>query len=134
MTTPGTNINCRCYLHCPLFIKLTTDYPGDWTQHKTRLPRQVGKVTAYVYQTGSDRRDCVRWSVSKKCERANSLTYLDDALESCVETIKYCLKLWYDDLVVSTVCVQVVPDQDPRVLRLDRQQTDRRHTTINRRP
>ena len=101
MTTPGTNINCRCYLHYndPLFIKLTTDYPGGWTPYKQGYRVKWGKVTAYVYQTGSDEEICVEMvCLKEKYERkANSLTYLDDALESCVETIKYCLKLWYDD-------------------------------------
>ncbi len=101
MTTPGTDINCRCYLHYndPLFIKLTTDYPGDWTPYKQGYRVKWGKVTAYVYQTGSDEEVCVDMKVlDADCARkANSLTYLDDAFESCVESIEYHMKTWYDD-------------------------------------
>lgn len=98
---PGTNINCRCYDHHtdPLFIKLTTDYPGDWTQHKQGYRVKWGKVTAYVYRTGSDEEVCVEMVCFKqKYERkANSLTYLDDAFESCVEAIECCLQFQHND-------------------------------------
>lgn len=103
MTTPHPNqdINCRCYNHHtdPLFIKLTTDYPGDWTPHKQGYRVKWEKVTAYVYRTGSDEEVCVEMvCLKEKYERkANSLVYIDDAFESCVEAIEYCLKAWYDD-------------------------------------
>jgi len=99
---PGTDINCRCYYHHndPLFIKLTTDYPGDWNPYKQGYRVKWGKVTAYVYQTGSgDEEICIEMVCLKEeyQRKANSLVYLDDAFESCLDTIEYCLKSWHDN-------------------------------------
>lgn len=101
MTPPGTDINCRCYDHHtdPLFIKLTTDYPGDWTPYKQGYRVKWGKVTAYVYRTGSDEEVCVEMVCLKETyhRKANSLVYLDDAFESCVEAIEYHIQSWHGD-------------------------------------
>lgn len=112
MTTPGTDINCRCYdfNQDPLFIKLTTDYTGDWTPHKHGYRVKWGKVTAYVYRTGSDEEVCVEMAVGKAdCARkANSLVYLDDAFESCLDSIEYHMQTfndnWTSKLIVFKDC------------------------------
>ena len=113
MTKPGTNINCRCYLHYndPLFIKLTTDYPGDWTPYKQGYRVKWGKVTAYVYQTGSDEEVCVEMICLKEKyeQKANSLVYLDDAFESCVDTINYCFRAWYNDWLSKLIVFKDCP-------------------------
>lgn len=104
MTTPkhpGTNFNSRFYDHHtdPLFIKLTTDYPGDWTPHKQGYRVKWGTVTVYVYRTGSGEEVCVEMVCLKEEyeQKANSLIYINDAFESCVDTIDYCLRAWHDD-------------------------------------
>jgi len=116
MTTPqhpGTDINCRCYDHHtdPLFIKLTTDYPGDWTTHKQGYRVKWGKVTAYVYRTGSEEEICVEMvCLKEKYERkANKLWYVDDAFEECVDTIDYCLRAWHDDWLSKLIVFKDCP-------------------------
>lgn len=115
MTThhPNQDINCRCYLHYndPLFIKLTTDYPGDWTPYKQGYRVKWGKVTAYVYRTGSDEEVCVEMVCFKeKYERkANSHVYLDEAFEECVDTIDYCLRAWHDDWLSKLIVFKDCP-------------------------
>jgi len=98
---PGHTINCRCddFNQDPLFIKLTTDYPGDWTPHKQGYHVKWGKVTAYVYRTGSDEEICVDMTVGKAdCSRkANSLVYIDDAFESCLDVIEHHIQTWNDN-------------------------------------
>lgn len=113
MTTPGTDINCRCYDHHtdPLFIKLTTDYPGDWTPYKQGYRVKWGKVSAYVYRTGSDEEVCVEMVCLKETyeRKANKLWYIDDAFESCVEAIEYCLKAWHDDWLAKLIVFKDCP-------------------------
>ena len=103
MTTPGTNINCRCYDHHtdPLFIKLTTDYPGDWTPYKQGYRVKWGKVSTYVYRTGLDNEVCVEMMLGKERYKrtANDLRYLDDTFDSCVDAVEYDTKMWHDDWI-----------------------------------
>jgi len=98
---PNQNINCCCYNHHtdPLFIKLTTDYPGDWTPYKQGYRVKWGKVTAYVYHTGSDEEICVEMVCLKEeyQRKANSLIYIDDAFESCLDTIEYHMQTFNDN-------------------------------------
>ena len=100
MTTPATDINCRCYdfNQDPLFIKLTTDYPGDWTQHKHGYRVKWGKVTAYVYRTGSGEEVCVDMKAGGvDCSRkANDPRFVDDPFHSCLDEIEYQIQSWND--------------------------------------
>ena len=113
---PGLNINYRCYdfNQDPLFIKLTTDYPGDWTPHKHGYRVKWGKVTAYVYRTGSDEEICVDMTVGKAdCARkANSLIDIDYPFESCVEAIQYHIQSWHQDWIVG---LRVFKDCPPKI-------------------
>jgi hypothetical protein len=118
MTTPhpGYPINYRCYdfNQDPLFIKLTTDYPGDWTPHKQGYRVKWGKVTAYVYRTGSDEEICVEMVClkDKYKRKANSRIYLNDAFKSCVDSIDYCLKACHDDWLSK---LTVLKDCPPKI-------------------
>jgi len=113
MTTPGHDINCRCdypTFH-PLFIKLTTDYPGDWIPYKQGYRVKWGKVAAYVYRTELDEEVCVEMvCLKEKYERkANSLIYINDAFEECVDTINYCLRAWHDDWLSKLIVFKDCP-------------------------
>ncbi len=103
MTAPGTDINCRCVSGIdPLWEYLTTDYPGDWTPHKQGYRVKWGKVTAYVYRTGSGEEICVEMTVNREVfeRKANSITYLEtDGFDSCLEPIEYYFQTWHDDWI-----------------------------------
>lgn len=113
---PGTDINCRCYDHHtdPLFIKLTTDYPGDWIPHKQGYRVKWGKVTAHVYRTGSDEEICVEMTVNREVfeRKANSISYLEtDGFDSCLDAIEYCLQLWRDDGIAQLFMFKDCPEK-----------------------
>lgn len=112
---PGTDINCRCYNHHtdPLFIKLTTDYPGDWIPHKQGYHVKWGKVSAYVYRTGSDNEVCVEMMLGKERYKrtANDLRYLDEAFDLCVDAVEYDTKMWHDDWISKLKVFKDCPDK-----------------------